>query len=85
MGLQTLPFCVLLFEIRQCGEREMCIRDRGTAGADNGFFSTVWKNLYEGIHRANDAIVNLSVEGGGGVDEDVRLRLLSEFKSLRAY
>ena len=58
---------------------------KGTAGADNGFFSTVWKNLYEGIHRANDAIVNLSVEGGGGVDEDVRLRLLSECKFLRAY
>ena len=57
----------------------------GTAGADNGFFSTMWKNLYEGVHRANDAIANLSEVGGGGVDEETRLRLLSESKFLRAY
>lgn len=58
---------------------------KGTAGSDNGLFSTVWKNLYEGIHRANDGIKNLSVEGGGGVDEETRLRLLCECKFLRAY
>lgn len=57
----------------------------GTAGADNGFFSTMWKNLYEGVHRANDAIANLSEVGGGGVDEETRLCLLSESKFLRAY
>lgn len=57
----------------------------GTVGADNGFFSTMWKNLYEGVHRANDAIANLSEVGGGGVDEETRLRLLSESKFLRAY
>ena len=54
-------------------------------GCDNGFFSTMWKNLYEGVHRANDAIANLSEVGGGGVDEETRLRLLSESKFLRAY
>ena len=43
------------------------------------------KNLYEGVHRANDAIANLSEVGGGGVDEETRLRLLSESKFLRAY
>mgnify|MGYP002072580889 FL=1 len=57
----------------------------GTAGSDNGFFSGMWKNLYEGVHRANDAIANLSEPGQGGVDEESRLRLLSECKFMRAY
>lgn len=67
-----------------CGYRTVPYT-KGTAGADNGMFSNAWKKLYEGIHRANDAIANLSMEGGGGVDEDVRLRLLAECKFLRAY
>ena len=57
----------------------------GTAGSGDGFFSTMWKNLYEGIHRANDGIYNLSEPGGGGVDEVTRTRLLAECKFLRAY
>lgn len=57
----------------------------GTAGAGDTFFSTMWKILYEGIHRSNDGISNLSEPGGGGVDEETRTRLLAECKFLRAY
>lgn len=57
----------------------------GTAGTGDTFFSTMWKTLYEGIHRSNDAISNLSRVGGGGVDDETRLRLLAECKFLRAY
>lgn len=57
---------------------------KGTAGSGDGFFSSVWKNLYEGVHRANDGIANLSVEREG-IEDQVRLRLLSECKFLRAY
>ncbi|NDV57756.1 RagB/SusD family nutrient uptake outer membrane protein [Bacteroides sp. 519] len=57
----------------------------GTAGAGDTFFSTMWKTLYEGVHRANDGIYNLSEPGGGGVDEETRTRLLAECKFLRAY
>lgn len=58
---------------------------KGTAGSGDGMFSNTWRKLYEGIHRANDAISNLSVEGSCGVTDDVRLRLLAECKFLRAY
>lgn len=58
---------------------------KGTAGSGDSFFSTVWSRAYEGVHRANDAIQALSQEGGGGVDEETRLRLLAECKFLRAY
>jgi hypothetical protein len=57
----------------------------GTAGSGDSFFSIMWKILYEGVHRANDGIYNLSKPGGGGVDEETRTRLLSECKFLRAY
>lgn len=56
----------------------------GTAGPGDAFFSTMWRTLYEGVHRANDAIYNLSEEGSGGVDEQTRTRLLAESKFLRA-
>ena len=57
----------------------------GTAGAGDALFSNMWKNLYEGVHRANDAIRNLDEPGDGGVDEETRTRLLAECKFLRAY
>lgn len=57
----------------------------GTAGTSDSFFSIMWKVIYEGIHRANDGISNLSKPGGGGVDDETRLRLLSECKFMRAY
>ncbi|MDR2465887.1 MAG: RagB/SusD family nutrient uptake outer membrane protein [Prevotellaceae bacterium] len=57
----------------------------GTAGAGDALFSNMWKNLYEGVHRANDAIAHLDEPGEGGVDEPTRTRLLAECKFLRAY
>lgn len=57
----------------------------GTAGAGDTFFSKTWEKLYEGVHRANDGIFNLSKPGGGGVDEEMRTRLLAECKFMRAY
>ena len=58
---------------------------KGTAGSSDGLFSNAWKNFYEGVHRANDAIQALSQPGGGGVDDETRLRLLCESKFLRAF
>ncbi|MDR2563997.1 MAG: RagB/SusD family nutrient uptake outer membrane protein [Prevotellaceae bacterium] len=57
----------------------------GTAGSGDALFSTMWKNLYEGVHRANDAITHLDEAGEGGVDEETRNRLLAECKFMRAY
>jgi hypothetical protein len=58
---------------------------QGTAGSGDAFFSDMWRRLYEGVHRSNDAIAALSQPGGGGVDDETRLRLLAECKFLRAY
>lgn len=57
----------------------------GTAGSGDTFFSTMWKYIYEGVHRANDGIAHLSKPGGGNVDDETRTRLLAECKFLRAY
>ena len=58
---------------------------KGTAGSGDGLFSNAWKNFFEGVHRANAAIQALSQPGGGGVEEEERLRLLCESKFLRAF
>lgn len=58
---------------------------KGTAGSSDGLFSHAWKNFYEGVHRANSTIEALSQPGGGGIDEETRLRLLCESKFLRAF
>lgn len=64
-------------------------RDQGplTAGnvtPGNGLFSDYWKQHYEGIHRANDAIVNLATPKAPLTDQK-RGRLLAEVKFLRAF
>lgn len=41
-----------------CRDQQGLMKGNLTAGS--GMFSTYWKNHYEGIHRANDAIANLS-------------------------
>lgn len=56
---------------------------RGTANADFGLFSQMWKNLFEGVHRANNAIYNLP--SAKGIDDKTRARLMAECKFLRAY
>ncbi|MDL2281507.1 RagB/SusD family nutrient uptake outer membrane protein [Parabacteroides sp. OttesenSCG-928-G06] len=81
-GLTVIPFECL----GMTGEAYRSIPYlNGTAGSGDTFFSTMWKTLYEGVHRSNDAIANLSVEGGGGVDDETRRRLLAECKFMRAY
>ena len=54
----------------------------GTITASNSLFSDTWKQVYEGIHRANDAIFNLP---GAPIDEAKKDRLMAESKFLRAY
>lgn len=55
---------------------------RGNATASNGLFSDYWKEHYEGIHRANDAITNLPK---APMDDAKRKRLIAESKFLRAF
>ena len=63
-------------------------RDQGPLTAGNvtpsdGLFSDYWKQHYEGIHRANDAIVNLAAKAP--LTDQKRGRLIAEVKFLRAY
>ena len=55
----------------------------GTMTPSSGLFSQTWQNMYEGIHRANDAIANIPVKSP--VSADVKARLVAECKFLRAY
>ena len=55
----------------------------GTITPSNSLFSQTWQNMYEGIHRANDAIVNIPARSP--VSNDVKARLVAECKFLRAY
>lgn len=55
----------------------------GGATANNGVFSSNWQNLYEGIHRANDAIANIPEKSPS--EETKKARLIAESKFLRAY
>ena len=86
-GASSYSLTVVPFEcLGMTGESYRSIPyQNGTAGSGDTFFSTMWRKFYEGVHRANDGIFNLSEPGGGGVDEETRLRLLAECKFLRAY
>lgn len=53
-----------------------------TASRSSGMFSDYWKQHYEGIQRANDAISNLEK---APISESVKKRLIAESKFLRAY
>ena len=55
---------------------------RGTETTGGSIFSTVWKNHYEGISRANDAIANLHK---ANLSEEKYGRLIAEVKFLRAF
>lgn len=55
----------------------------GTLTPSSGQFSSTWQNLYEGVHRANDAIygiLNISPS-----EATKKSRLVAEVKFLRAY
>lgn len=55
---------------------------RGNITTSDGLFSSYWKNHYEGISRANDAIVNLPQTP---MADDKKERLIAEAKFLRAF
>lgn len=55
---------------------------KGSLTSSSGLFSEYWKQHYEGIHRANDAIANLPK---APMDEGKTARLIAECKFLRAY
>lgn len=56
---------------------------QGTATTANGTVSNVWKELYEGIHRANDALYNIPLISPSA--DDKKARYIAEMKFLRAY
>jgi len=56
---------------------------RGTITAGDGMFAKVWQHMYEGIQRANDALLN--IPGKSPSNEEKKARYLAECKFLRAY
>lgn len=55
----------------------------GTATSSLGMFSSIWTELYEGIHRANNAISQ--IEMVSPCTEEMKARYIAECKFLRAY
>jgi hypothetical protein len=55
----------------------------GTVTTSSDFFKYYWQQNYEGIHRANDAILNLAIKAP--LDSVKRGRLIAECKFLRAW
>jgi len=55
----------------------------GTATTSTGLFADVWKELYEGVHRSNDAINGITNISPSAPEK--KTRLLAEVKFLRAF
>lgn len=55
----------------------------GSITANSSLFSDTWKQLYEGISRANDAIVNIPIKSP--ILDEKKSRLVAEAKFMRAY
>lgn len=55
----------------------------GTANTSSGLFSNEWRNLFEGVHRANDAIYGIT--NIAPLEEEKKDRLLAEVTFLRAF
>ena len=55
----------------------------GTINPANIRFSATWRKLYEGIHRANDALANIPQKSPATSEKNARL--IAEVKFLRAY
>jgi hypothetical protein len=55
----------------------------GTITPSNSLFSNNWKNFYEGVIRANDAIANIPKKSPSA--DTKKARLVAESKFLRAY
>lgn len=55
----------------------------GTANTSSGMFAVTWSMLYEGVHRANNAIYGITEISP--VDDEKKARLVAEMKFLRAF
>lgn len=55
----------------------------GTTNASSGMFSNTWRELYEGVNRANDAIAFIPQKSPSAPEK--KARLVAECKFLRAY
>jgi hypothetical protein len=55
----------------------------GSVNPSNNDFSTAWRKLYEGVHRANEAIANIPQKSPAPPEKNARL--MAELKFLRAY
>ena len=56
---------------------------QGTIQPSDGLFSSNWRNFYEGVIRANDAIKNIPLKSPSTPEK--KARLVAESKFLRAY
>ena len=68
------------------GTTGQMVRNTALTNAPNvgsGVFSNTWKRMYEGIHRANDAILNIPLKSP--VSAEKKGRLVAESKFLRAF
>ncbi|RRB07304.1 RagB/SusD family nutrient uptake outer membrane protein [Larkinella rosea] len=54
-----------------------------TSTTSSARFLNTWKELYEGVHRANDAITNIAAKSPSAAEK--KARLIAECKFLRAY
>ena len=54
----------------------------GTATSSNGLFSSVWKNLYTGVRRTNDAIENIP---SSPVSSELKAKFIAEAHFMRAF
>jgi len=64
-------------------ERDRPTLLNGNASSSTGIFSATWQNLYESVHRANNAIYGIT--SISPVGDDKKARLVAEVKFLRAY
>ncbi len=55
----------------------------GSITPSDGLFSNVWKELYEGVHRASDAINKIQTKSP--VSEEKKAQYIAECRFLRAY
>ena len=55
----------------------------GTVTSSSGMFSSNWQQLYEGVKRANDAIINIPLKSPSAAAK--KARYIAECKFLRAY
>ena len=55
----------------------------GTITPSNALFSSNWRNFYEGVIRANNAIANITAKSPSATTK--KARLIAESKFLRAY